>query len=138
MTHPKPTSPIQLLTILLLSVLLAPACSPLPTPTPATPQATIEITKIVDKATLQPIAHNSVTLRWENSSGKLLGMQRVFDQSDLVTTLPADGKTFLTITVEAPGYVTWTNRFRMKLDEDKRLATPVEMVKQMLPQSQKI
>jgi hypothetical protein len=65
-------------------------------------------------------------------------MQRLFEQSDLVTKLPADGKVFLIITVEAPGYVTWTNRFRMKLDEDKRLATPVEMVKQMLPQSQKI
>jgi len=31
--------------------------------------------------------------------------------------------------------VTCTNRFRMKLDKDKRLSTPVEMVKQVDIQS---
>lgn len=61
--------------------------------------------------------------------------QELQDQTDFLTTLSADGKTFLTITVEAPGYVTWTNRFRMKLDKDKRLSTPVEMYKQADTQS---
>jgi hypothetical protein len=116
-------------------LLFAPACSSLPTPTPSTPQATIEITEIVDKTTLQPISHNKISLRWENVQGKLLETKELQDQTDLVTTLPADGKTFLTITVESPGYVTWTNRFRMKLDKDKRLSTPVEMSKKADSQS---
>ena len=120
----------QLIAILLLIPLIAPACKQLPTPLPDTPQATIEITEIVDKTTLQPITHNTITLHWENVQGEMLDTKVLHDQTDLVTTLPADGKASLKITIEAPGYKTWSNVFQMKLEKDQTLSTPVEMQKQ--------
>lgn len=120
----------QLITILLLLTLFTTACKQLPTPLPDTPQATIEITEIVDKTTLEPIAHNTITLDWENVQGEQLETKVLQDQSDVVTILPADGKASLKITIEAPGYETWSNVFQMKLEKDQTLSTPVEMQKQ--------
>jgi len=121
---------IQLIAILLLLTLFATACKQLPTPLPDTPQATIEITEIVDKTTLQPITQNTITLHWENVQGEQLEDKVLQDQSDLVTILPADGKASLKITIEAPGYETWSNVFQMKLEKDQTLSTPVELQKQ--------
>ncbi len=120
---------IPRLFIILFSILLVSACSPLPTPVQTKPQATIEITEIVDQTTLQPVSDNKITLRWKNSAGELIEKQEFHDQADLVTTLPADGKTLLTITIEAPGYATWSNDYRMKLETDQTLSTPVELSK---------
>lgn len=121
----------QLIVILLLLTLFASACKQLPTPLPDTPQATIEITEIIDKTTLEPILHNTITLDWENVQGEQLETKVLQDQSDLVTILPADGKASLRITIEAPGYKTWSNVFQMKLEKDQTLSTPVEMQKQV-------
>ena len=118
-----------LLIIFFLLALLVPACKELPTPLPENPQATIEISEIVDKTSLKPIAHNRITLRWETSAGKLIETQEFQDQTNLVTTLPADGKTRLIITIEAQGYTTWSNNFQMILEKDQTLSTPVEMQK---------
>jgi len=125
----------HLLILFLLLALLAPACKKLPTPLPETPQATIEISEIIDKTSLKPIAHNTITLRWETSAGKLIETQEFQDQPNLVTTLPADGETRLIITIEAQGYTTWSNNFQMKLDKDQTLSTPVEMQKKAETQS---
>lgn len=130
MTAHKLSSQIPRLSIILLIALLVSACTSLPIPIQTSPQATIEISEIVDQTTLRPISDNKITLRWENSAGKLIENQELQDQADLVTTLPADGKTLLTITIEAPGYATWSQDYRMKLEKDQTLSTPVEMAKQ--------
>ena len=91
------------------------------------PQATVMIESIVDKATHQPITDNTVTFRWETATGKVITTEKYEDQSNLSTTLLADGRTRLWVTVEAPGYKTWENAIRLKLNADKPLRITVEM-----------
>jgi starvation-inducible outer membrane lipoprotein len=135
MTRTTTTHHARLAILILLLALFAAACKKLPTPLPETPQATIEISEIVDKTSLEPIAHNTITLRWETSAGKLIETQEFQDQPNLVTTLPADGTTRLIITIEAQGYATWSNNFQMKLEKDQTLSTPVELQRKANTQS---
>ena len=87
------------LTGLLFVVLFG--CSP-KAPTEAI-QATISITKIVDRATQRPINSNFVTLRWETPEGKVIRTEQYRNQSQLTTTMPADGSVRLFVIIEAPG-----------------------------------
>jgi len=89
--------------------------------------ATINITKIVDKATQRPIKSNVVTLRWETPEGKVTKTDTYRNQSQFSTTMPADGSVRLFVIVEAPGYVKWENAIRMKFNSTKPVSCPVEM-----------
>lgn len=108
----------------LLSAFLV-SCSPA-TPT-ETVQATINITKIVDTVTKQPINSNIVTLRWETTEGKVLKVEQHRNQSQLTTAMPADGSIRLFVIVEALGYEKWENVIRMKFNTDKPVSFPVVM-----------
>jgi len=90
-------------------------------------QATISITKIVDKVTQRPINSNIVTLRWETPEGKVIKTEQNCNQSQLTTTMPADGSVRLFVIVEALGNEKWENAIRMKFNEEKPLYIDVEM-----------
>ena len=94
------------------------------------PQATVELTEIVDKATQLPISENIITLRWETSNGEVIEEEIYTNQASLQTSIPADGNTRLWIMVESQGYKPWENAIRLKLNEDKPLYIKVEMVRQ--------
>lgn len=97
--------------------------------TAETVQATIVITKIVDKATQQPIDTNTITLRWETPTGEVINTETYRNKSRLTTTMPADGSVRLFVIVEASGYVKWENAIRIKLNSSKPFSFPVEMEK---------
>jgi hypothetical protein len=90
-------------------------------------QATIHITKIIDKATQRPINSNIVTLRWETPDGEVIKTEQYRNQNELTTTMPADGSVRLFVMVEAPGYKKWENAIRMKFNVEKPVSFPVEM-----------
>lgn len=92
---------------------------------------TVEISEIIDKATGRPIAVNNITLTWKSDNGRVLDKQEYKDRASLRTTIPADGKTRLWITVTSPGYKSWSNAIRMKLNNDKTLYISVEMEQQV-------
>jgi hypothetical protein len=49
-------------------------------------QATIHITKIVDRATQRPINSKIVTLRWETPDGEVIKTEQHRNQSDITTS----------------------------------------------------
>lgn len=110
--------------VFLLSVLLAGCATKAPT---EVVQATIIVTKIVDKNTQRPINSNIITLRWETPEGKVIKTETHRNQSRLSTTMPADGSVRLFVIVEAPGYEKWENAIRMKFNSTKPISFPVEM-----------
>lgn len=92
-------------------------------------QAKVTITKIIEKATKQPIKQNKITMRWETPDGEILKIKTYENRSSLTVTMPADGTVRLFIRVESPGYHPWENAIRMKFDESKPVTIPVEMQK---------
>ena len=113
-----------LLIVCLLTVFLVGCSAKAPT---EVIQATITITKIVDKATQRPISSNIVTLRWETPEGKVIKTEQYRNQSQLSTTMPADGSVRLFVIVEAPGYEKWAEAIRMKFNTEKPVDITVEM-----------
>ena len=75
---------ICLIFVYLLSVLLFGCSTKAP---PEAIQATINITKIVDKASQMPINSNIVTLRWETPESKVIKTEQYRNQSEFSTTI---------------------------------------------------
>ena len=110
-----PSSSLLFTACLVLVLALLMSCSNLQVKT-TTPTVTIELTEIVDKSTQRPITENTISLRWETSTGEVLDEQVYTIQSSLSAKLPADGDKRMWIKVEAPGYKPWENAIRMKLN----------------------
>lgn len=109
---------------ILLMIFLSSCSSQAPT---ETIQATIKIVKIVDKDTQRPIQSNIVTFRWETQDGAVLKTETYKNQTQLSTTMPADGSVRLFVTVISPGYERWENGIRMHLNQARPLEINVEM-----------
>jgi hypothetical protein len=66
-------------------------------------QATINISKIVDKVTQQPIVGNPTSLKRETEASKDIKTETYKDQSQLSFSIPADGIVNLFVIGKAPG-----------------------------------
>jgi hypothetical protein len=86
---------------------------------------------IVDKASQAPIPDSTIALLWEAEIGEILDRHEYKNQHSLETTIPADRKTRLWISVTASGYETWENAIRSKLNESQPLEITVELEKKV-------
>jgi hypothetical protein len=92
------------------------------------PIAKVTITKIINKTTGEPVTASVITLRWEGPDGKTIRTEHYQNIDTLTTTLAADGQTRLWVRVEAPGYHTWEIAIRSKLNNNKPMTFPVELI----------
>jgi len=115
----------KLVTILFVLIVFAGCISPTPE---ASPIAKVTITKIINKSTGEPVTDSVITLRWEGPDGKIIRTEHYQNIDNLTTTVTADGRTRLWVSVESPGYLSWGTAIRLKLNKDKLLSFPVELI----------
>jgi hypothetical protein len=92
-------------------------------------QLKVTLKPIVDKATAQPLSTNAITCTWYSGQGDVIKTEKYQDRDSLELSVVGDGETRLEVLVEALGYSAWTLGFRTKLNKNKVIVTPVEMVK---------
>ena len=98
-------------------------------PTPDVgPTAKVTITKIINKMTGESVTDSVITLRWEGPDGETLRTEHYQNIDTLTTTVAADGQSRLWVRVEAAGFHPWEIAIRLKLNENKPVTFPVEMI----------
>lgn len=98
--------------------------------TPETiPTAKVTITKIINKATGEPVTYAAITLRWDGpDDDKTFRTEKYQNIDTLTTAVAADGQTRLWFRVESAGFHTWEIAIRLKLNENKPVTFPVELI----------
>jgi hypothetical protein len=94
----------------------------------ADPTAKVTITKIVNKSTGELVTNAIIILRWEDPNSEIIRIEQYQSLNTLSDSLPADGQTRLWVCVEAPGFLPWGLAIRLKLNENKPVTFPVEMI----------
>ena len=90
--------------------------------------AKVTITKIINKTTGEPVTNSVITFRWEGPDGKTIRTEQYQNINTLTTTVAADGQTRLWVCVEAPSYYPWEIAIRSKLNNNKPMTFPVELI----------
>jgi hypothetical protein len=95
---------------------------------PSQQQLIIQVIEIIDSNTCHPIEKNLVRINWLDLDGNVLSSKEFKNRNNFIVVLPADGRTKIAITIDAPGYSQWSQEIRANQNRQKTFELSVKLI----------